>query len=169
MYKKGCDIMNRTSKIIILCILLVVLSFTLVSSAAALENIEEIIGEKTTQVMINEIKNAVNKYSTITTEDTLSTIKEITSIYGLELTDEEVQEIYDYIVPELTAKITDNITLWDRAKMLISRLTQFVENTFPSIKDKEVVVTVPRMSQVDEWVNEGLMYVIRNILPLIDS
>lgn len=161
--------MKRTSKFIILCILLVVMSLTMVSSAAALENIEEILGEKTTQIMINEIKNSVNKYSTITHKDILSTIKEITSMYGLELTDEEIQDIYDYVAPELTAQVTDNISIIDRIKMFVSGLRDFVENAFPSIKDKEVVVTIPRMSQVDEWVNEGILYVIRNILPMLDS
>ena len=161
--------MKNSTRFIILGILLIVLSITLVSSSSALENIENTIGEKTTQAMLSEIKNAINKYSTITTEDSLEKIKNITSIYGLELTEDEVQEIYDYILPELTAKVTDNISILDRIKMFIENLTKKVEEIFPSVKDKEITVTIPRMSQVDEWVTEGICYIIRNILPLIDS
>ena len=116
-----------------------------------------------------EIIESINKNSKITNADVLNTIENITSLYGLELSDEEINEIYENIANRITSKITDKITFIDRVKMFVGNLRNWVEETFPELKDKEVVITIPGMSQVDNWVNEGLQYIIESILPWVFS
>ena len=131
--------------------------------------IEEILGEKTTIAMLDEIITEVNSYSTITKEQINEIIEDITNTYGLELTPDELADLYDMVAARIDSKVTDNITLLDRIKMWVSDLRRIVEETFPEVKDKEVTVTIPRISQVDALINEGIYYFVRNILPLITS
>ena len=161
--------MKKLTRFTVIFVALIMVFSLVKTTVFALENIENTLGKKTTQIMLTEIKNSINKYSTITNNDALEIIKDITSIYGLELSDEEVQSIYNQISGDLTVKVTDKVTLIDKVKMFFQNLSEKVEETFPSLKDKEVVITLPRMSQVDEWVNDGIDYIVHNFLPLLFS
>ena len=159
--------MRKLYRIGLVC--LCVCMFFTMSIFAEATSVEDVLGERTTAIMIEEMIAEINKYSTITNERIHSIIENIANTYGVELTEEQFKTIYEKVIQDMDSYISDDISLWDQIKIQVNDLRKMVEETFPSVKDKEVTVTVPRISQVDALVNEGIYYFIRNILPLITS
>lgn len=158
--------MKKQHYLVIIFCLIVILAVNSIAPLAT-SNLEAILGKKTTQAMLDEIKIRVNDYSAITDEMFYEIVYDVTRQYGLELNEDDFNEIVAHVLASTNTKISTKISLIDHLKIFLNDAIGFFEKTFPNIKEKEVTITIPKISQIDEWVNEGIHFFRRSILPLI--